>query len=192
VSEEESFRQLIQRVRAGEREAAAELVRLYEPEIRRFIRTQLNRSRLRRTFDSADIFQSVFLNFYVRVMDGQFDLEEPTQLLRLLATMARNRITDHARKPSARAQDGGPDLWANVAAEGASPSDVVAEEEILQQVLRRLTAEERDLAQKRHEGRSWQELADECGSTADALRKKLDRALGRLCQELNPDGGGDA
>jgi RNA polymerase sigma factor (sigma-70 family) len=192
VSEEEAFRDLIQRVRAGEREAADELVRQYEPEIRRFIRLQLNHSRLRRTFDSGDIFQSVFLKFYVRVMDGQFDLEEPTQLLRLLATMARNRITDHARKPSARAQDAGPDLWANVAADGASPSDVVAEEEILQQVLRRLTAEERDLAQKRSEGRGWQDLADEYGDTADALRKRLARALERICQELNPDGGGDA
>ena len=83
------------RVRAGDREAAAELVCQYEPEVRRFIRMQLQHSRLRRSFDSADIFQSVFLNFYVRVMGGQFDLEEPTQLLRLLATMARNRITDH-------------------------------------------------------------------------------------------------
>lgn len=186
------FRALIQRVRAGEREAAAELVRQYEPEIRRFIRLQLNHSRLQRTVDSGDIFQSVFLKFYVRVMGGQFDLEEPIQLLRLLATMARNRITDHARKPSARDRDGGPELWESIAAGGASPSDAVAEEELLEQVLRRLTAEDRDLAQKRHEGRSWQELADEYGRTAEALRKQLARALGRVCQELNRDGSRDA
>ena len=188
MSGEDSFRELIGRVRSGDRAAADELVRLYEPEIRRFIRLQLSGSRLRRTLDSADIFQSVFLNFYVRVMDGQFDLEEPIQFLRLLATMAKNRIIDHGRKPSARALDGGSDLWDRVAAGGASPSDAVAQQEILQQVLARLSAEERDLAQKRDEGRSWQDLADEYGETADALRKRLERALGRLCRELNPEG----
>ena len=192
MSDEASFHELIQRVRSGDREAADELVRLYEPEIRRVIRLQLSGSCLRRTLDSADIFQSVFLNFYVRVLDGQFNLQEPLQLLRLLATMARNRIIDHARRPSARAWDGGPELWDGIAAQGASPSDAVAQEEILQQVLARLTTAERELAQKRYEGRSWQQLAVEYGETADGLRKKLERALGRLCQELNPGGGGDA
>jgi RNA polymerase sigma-70 factor (ECF subfamily) len=192
VSEEETFCALIRRVRAGDREAAAELVRQYEPEIRRFIRLQLNNTRLRRTFDSADIFQSVFLNFYVRVMGGQFDLEEPTQLLRLLTTMARNRITDHVRRPAARARDGGPALWDGVADSGASPSDAVTQEEILQEVLRRLTPEERDLVEKRGEGRSWQELADELGGTPEAVRKRLARALERICQELDPEGDGDA
>lgn len=188
MSEEELFRDLIQRVRAGDREAAAELVRQYEPEVRRCIRMQLQHSRLRRSFDSADIFQSVFLNFYVRVMGGQFDLEEPTQLLRLLATMARNRITDHARKPSARAQDGGPELWNDVAAGGDSPSDAVAEEEMLRKVHDLLTLEERDLAEQRSAGRSWQELADERGSTPDALRKQLARALARVGEVLDPGG----
>jgi len=188
VSEDKVFRNLLQRVRAGERAAAAELVRQYEPEIRRFIRLRLNGSRLQRAFDSGDIFQSVFLNFYVRVMGGEFDLEEPTQLLRLLVTMARNRLTDHARRPSARTQDGGTGLWEGLAARGDSPSDAVAQEEMLRKVLDLLTPEERDLAEKRGEGRTWQELADEYRSTPDALRKQLARALERVGELLDPGG----
>jgi RNA polymerase sigma-70 factor (ECF subfamily) len=188
VTEDESFRDLIRRLRAGEQAAAADFVRLYEPEILRFIRVHLNNSRLRRFVDSADIFQSVFLNFFVRVTAGQYDLDSPEQVIRLLVTMARNRIVDHARRP--QAQEGGSGLWGRLAAPGDSPSDAVARQEILQEVLRRLTGEERDLAEQRGEGRSWQEIADALGSTPDAVRKKLERALDRVCQELSA--GGDS
>jgi RNA polymerase sigma-70 factor (ECF subfamily) len=190
VTEEESFRDLVLRLRGGEPEAAAEFVQLFEPEILRFIRIQLNASRLRRLVDSADIFQSVFLNFFVRVRDGQYDLDSPEQVIRLLVTMARNRIVDHARRP--QAQEGGPELWGGLAAPGDSPSDAVARQEILQEVLRRLTAEERNLAEQRGEGRSWQEIADGLSSTPDAVRKKLERALDRVCQELAAGGGSHA
>lgn len=192
MSEEEAFRALIVRIRAGDREAAAELIQQYEPEIRRLIRLHLNHSGLRRNFDSGDIFQSVFLHFYVNVIGDQLDFTEPTQLLRLLATMVRNRIIDHARRRTIRTQDAGSDLWNNIADSGASPSDAVTREETLQLVLRRLTPQERDLVRKRGEGRSWQELADEYGTTPDALRKRLAKALELVRQELDPHGGGDA
>ena len=99
MTHSQSFRDLIHRVRAGDHEAAAELVRLYEPEVRRYIRVKLTDPRLRRIYDSEDIFQSVFANFFVRLIGGKFDPEEPDQLVRLLVTMARNKIVDHARKP---------------------------------------------------------------------------------------------
>ena len=54
-------------------------------------------ARLRRVLDSVDVCQSVLANFFVRVAAGQFDLDQPEQLLRLLATMARNRILDHVK-----------------------------------------------------------------------------------------------
>src|SRR5262249_31237363 len=49
----------LRRVRAGERAAAAELVRRYEPQIRLEVRLRLRDRRLRRLFDSTDICQSV-------------------------------------------------------------------------------------------------------------------------------------
>src|SRR5260370_9311639 len=126
------------------------------------MRIQLNDSRLRRFVDSADIFQSVFLNFFVRVTGGQYDLDSPEQVIRLLVTMARNRIVDHARRP--QAQEGGSELWGRLAAPGDSPSDAVARQEIVQEVLRRLTGEERDLAEQRREARSCQEISNALGT----------------------------
>ncbi|MBI3466204.1 MAG: hypothetical protein HY000_24585 [Planctomycetes bacterium] len=55
-----SFREMIRRVRAGDEDAATELVRQYEPEIRREVRMRLTDPRLRRGIESVDICQSVF------------------------------------------------------------------------------------------------------------------------------------
>ena len=54
MTERESFEQLIERVRAGDDQAASDLVRLYEPEVRRFIHFRLTTPALRRFVDSLD------------------------------------------------------------------------------------------------------------------------------------------
>ena len=82
------FESLMDRVRQGDGQAASELLRYYEPEIRRDIRLRLTSAKLRRVVDSMDISQSVFGNFFVRAAHGEFEFEHPNQLLRLLSTMA--------------------------------------------------------------------------------------------------------
>src|SRR5438128_11905211 len=96
--QEPSFADLIQKVRAGDHEAAAILVRRYEPSIRRAVRIRLVDARLGRVLDSMDICQSVLASFFVRAALGQYELDKPEQLLKLLATMALNNLVDHARQ----------------------------------------------------------------------------------------------
>ena len=55
----EGFQVLLRRVRAGDEQAARELVRRYEPAIRRAARIRLVDTRLNRLLDSMDICQSV-------------------------------------------------------------------------------------------------------------------------------------
>src|SRR6266480_4019842 len=105
MSDELSFRDLIGRVRKGEQSAAAELVRRYEPAIRRAVRFRLTDPRLRRTCDSMDVCQSVLLSFFVRAASGQYDLDSPEQLLRLLTTMARNKLISQVHKHGAARRD---------------------------------------------------------------------------------------
>src|SRR2546421_7102544 len=85
---------LIHRVRAGDAQAAAELVRRYEPIIRARIRIWLRMQdrRLRRVFDSMDICQSVLASFFVRAAAGQYDLEQPEQVIGLLVRMAQHKL----------------------------------------------------------------------------------------------------
>ena len=62
--------QLLTRLRAGDEEAAVELVRRYELAIRVAIRTNLSDPRLRRQFDSLDVCQSVFASFFKNAAAG--------------------------------------------------------------------------------------------------------------------------
>jgi RNA polymerase sigma-70 factor (ECF subfamily) len=191
--EENSFRDLIRRVRAGDEAAATELVRRYEPTIRRVARVRLADDRLRRQLDSMDICQSVFASFFVRAALGQFELDTPDQLLALLLSMSRRKLIDRAREEGAARRDfrrmmpeglEGKDF---VAAE-PSPSVEVATGELLVEFRKRLTDEERRLAEQRAAGRDWAEIAAECGGSPEALRKQLSRAIDRVGQELGLDG----
>jgi hypothetical protein len=55
---------------------------------------------------------------------------------------------------------------------------------LLQEVRRRLTDDERRLADWRAEWREWSEIAAEVGGSAEALRKRLARALDRVSNQL--------
>jgi RNA polymerase sigma-70 factor (ECF subfamily) len=192
MADDRGFQDLIRRVRRAEEAAAAELVRTYEPEIRRAVRIRLTDPRLGRLLDSMDICQSVLANFFVRVAAGQFDLDQPEQLLKLLVTMARNKLKDQARKHRAerrdqrRLQDGSPALEA-VADGGPTPSGIVAGQEILQEMRKQLSDEERFLADQRALGREWADIAAERHEQPDALRKRLARAVDRVARQLGLD-----
>jgi RNA polymerase sigma-70 factor (ECF subfamily) len=190
-----SFAQLIDRVRQGDDAAAADLVRRYEPEIRREVRLRLSDPTLRRIFDSTDVCQSVMASFFVRAVAGQYELERPEQLLRLLVTMARNKVADQSRRQQARRRDhrrsrGVSTDERELAAASPSPSRIVAGRELLAEVRRLLSPEERRLADLRGLGQAWDDIAAELGGTAEARRKQLSRALDRVALQLGLDAEG--
>jgi RNA polymerase sigma-70 factor (ECF subfamily) len=189
MAEEPPFRDLVRRVRAGDARAAAELVRLYEPSIRTVVRCRLAGPALRRLLDSADICQSVLASFFVRAAAGQYELDTPQQLLKLLATMARNKLVEQVLKQRAarRQLPGGPRDEVDVREvvdPAPDPGQVAAHRELLHEFRRRLSEQERHLADRRALGRSWAEIAAEVGGHADALRMQLSRAVERVSQEL--------
>jgi len=189
MTDDDAFGRLLDRVRSGDEAASAELVRLYEPEVRRFVRYRLNTPRLRRLLDSVDICQSVMGSFFVRAALGQYDLSSPEQLAGLLIRLARNKVADAARREQAgqrdyrRRQPEGSAVE-RVAAHDDSPSQAVAGAELLEKFRERLSPEERRLAEQRAQGREWDDLAVETGESAEALRKRLARAVDRVAREL--------
>ena len=184
-----SFIELIDRVRTGEADAAAELVQRYEPAIRRTVRVHMVDVRLRRVFDSMDVCQSVLGSFFVRAALGQYEIDTPEKLLKLLVTMARNKLADHARQIHAERRDmrrsepvSGHDE--RLVSPEPSPSERITAADLLVHVRRRLTTEERYLAEQRATGRPWSELAAELNTSAEALRKRLMRAIQQALHEL--------
>jgi RNA polymerase sigma-70 factor (ECF subfamily) len=187
-----AFDELIRRVRAGDQDAATELVRRYEPAVRRAVRFRLADARLGTVFDSMDICQSVMASFFVRAASGQYELKTPAQLRGLLTAMARNKLNSQARKQRAQRRDSrrvaavDQDEVRFVAA-GESPSMEVAARDLLQEVHRRLSPDERRLLEMRNQGYDWSAIASEIGGGAQALRRRLSRALDRIARQLGLD-----
>jgi RNA polymerase sigma-70 factor (ECF subfamily) len=193
MADDLSFRELIGRVRRGDERAASELVRRYEPAIRRAVRFRLTDSRLRRTCDSMDVCQSVLLSFFVRAASGQYDLDTPEQLLRLLTTMARNKLLNQARQHHAACRDNrmqAEDVAEHdFVSETPGPSQQVEARELLQEVHARLSPEELRLVELRNQGHDWASIAEQVGGKPAALRQKLHRALARLSQQFGLEEG---
>lgn len=194
MTEDVSFDELIRRVRAGDQEAAADLVRQYEPAVRRAVRFRLADARLGPVMDSMDICQSVLGSFFVRAAAGQFDLQKPEQLVGLLVKMARNKLVSQARKEWAERRDTRRRTAVGAEAQElvdpySSPSRQVAARELLAEVHRRLTPEERELAERRHQGDDWAAIADALGESPVVLRKRFSRALDRVTRELGLEDG---
>jgi RNA polymerase sigma-70 factor (ECF subfamily) len=190
MSDSATFSTFMRRIRSGDGSAAEELVRLYEPVIRREVRLRLEDRRLYRVFDSMDVCQSVLGSFFLRAAAGQYDLERPEQLVRLLVTMARNKLASAARDHHRQRRDqrriaaDGEARLAGVADLRPGPDSAVAGQELLRRFREELTDEERQIVDLRGDGLGWSEIATRLGGTAGARRMQLTRAIERVARSL--------
>ncbi len=183
-----SFNELIRRIRTGDPDAAVELVRRYEPAIRRVVRVRLG-GRMAALFDSMDVCQSVLGSFFLRMAAGQYKIDSPDDLLKLLATMARHKLAYQVRRQKAQKRDVGREVPASVLADqlpgdDPTPSRHAVHRELLAELDRRLTPDERQIVELRNQGHEWEEIAERLSGSAEALRKKHARALDRVAREL--------
>ncbi len=181
------FADFIQRIRSGDDVAAEELVRSYEPLIRREVRMRIDDDRLNRAFDSLDVCQSVLASFFVRAATGEYDLERPDQLVRLLVTMARNKLASRARLERRQRRDirrvtsSPPE---GIVDSRPSPSQAFSHRELLEELRKSLTDEERSIADLRGQGFAWDEVAEQLGGTGQARRMQLARGIDRVAEQL--------
>jgi RNA polymerase sigma-70 factor (ECF subfamily) len=183
------FSDLVHRLRAGDHDAAQELLQRYESVLRMEVRCRLGDPRLRRLLDSMDVVQSVLGSFFVRAACGQFVLDRPEQLLALLKAMARKKLAFLARQHQAgcrdiRRQQGLDANGVDAPSPDPTPSRIAAGRDLLAAVRARLSEEERQLADLRAVGEEWSAIAGRLGGTAEARRKQLARALDRVSEEL--------
>ena len=193
----DDFAEFIRRIRSGDESAARELLRQYEQELRIIARVRLNDPRLRRVLDSTDVCQSILANFFTRASVGQFDLESPKDLMNLLVTMVRNKITDYARAQKQQKRDvqrlnlQSIDEF-DLAATDESPSTIVSTKELLEKIRDSLPKEVLIIADLRRDGQTWESISTELGEPAEALRKRFSRAIDSVLTKFglpNPLGG---
>ena len=196
MSDSSDFRAFVAKVRSGDELAAADLVRRYEPLIRREVRLRLEDRRLTRLFDSMDVCQSVLASFFVRTAAGQYDLDSPDQLVKLLVVMTRNKLASAARRQHQERRDqrkstGAAEELDRAASPASSPSQVVANKELLDRFRAELNDEERQIADLRADGLAWGEVAERLGGQGQARRMQFARAVERVAKSLGLDEGDD-
>ena len=183
------FAGFIRRIRSGDEAAARELIQQYEQELRIIARVRLHDPRMRRILDSMDVCQSILANFFARAAIGQFDLESPQDLMNLLATMVRNKITDYARAQNAQRRGAERSNSQNIdtldlAGNDETPSTIVSNRELLEIVHELLSQEERAIAELRRDGQTWDAISARIGQPAETLKKRFSRAIDRVSIEL--------
>jgi RNA polymerase sigma factor (sigma-70 family) len=186
---EPNFAILIDRVRRGDQDAAVELIRKYEVVIRVTVRSRLKDTRIRSIVETMDIVQSVFAGFFNGTAKNQFDLQQPDDLVRLLVTMTKNKVASqyrlhHADKRNIdQRKDLGEGSLDDIGREN-SPEKIVEARELWSAVHEQMTLHQRAIAEARIQGKSWQEVAEEVGGTAESCRKVLSRAVKEIMPKL--------
>lgn len=190
MGDDTAFSGFIRRIRAGDEQAARELVARYEPVVRREVKMRLRDPRLYRMIDWTDVCQSVMASFFLRAASGQYELDEPGQLMRLLVVMTRHKLSKQERRHRAGRRDYrlvhdcDPAYLAAQPGKSPTPSRVVAGRELLEALRSRLSGEERMLADLRAEGCEWAEISHKIGGTAQGRRMQLARAVRRVERQL--------
>lgn len=180
----ESTRQLLDRARAGEREALDRLLARYLPRLERWARGRLPRW-ARDVADTQDLVQETVLQTFRRI--DAFEPRGAGAFQAYLRAAILNRIRDELRK--ARRRPSSMEIDEQRPDPGASPLEEAIGNEALERyeaALSRLKPSDREAIVARVEmGFSLEEVAEALDKpTANAARVAIDRALLRLAVEM--------
>jgi RNA polymerase sigma-70 factor (ECF subfamily) len=181
------FTALMERVRAGDQEAARELYERYNEHVQRIVRWRLE-ERLRRQYDSMDLTQSVWASFF-DVPAQQYTFGTPEELVAFLSRLAYNKVIDTRRKQLGTTRRGAeehsldeepaeeelPPLGHTVPASTPTPSQYVMADERWQGLLRNLPPGHRRILELLREGHSQAEIADRLAVDRKAVQRLIDR-----------------
>lgn len=182
---DDTFRDLIRRVREGSEDAAWDLVNQYGEAIRRAVRRVLN-EKLRSKFDSLDFVQIVWNSFFqARGKIDRFD--RPEELAAYLAAMARNKVGMEIRrrlmteKYNVRHEQSLEQLQAKGCPDTPSrqpaPVDVAIAREQWDRLLKGQPQHYRQIIQLRLQGHTYQSIAAAVNLDECTVRRFLKRLL---------------
>ncbi|NLX98789.1 MAG: hypothetical protein GXY83_21735 [Rhodopirellula sp.] len=187
-----TFSELIERVRGGDAAAVEEFLGQYQDAVRREIRFLLLDARLRQIVSESDVCQSVMMRFLVGLWSGKYEIQRSEELVGLLKKIVRGRVADLARHWTAQRRDVRRNISSDhthcveSAASDATPSELVANAELLDEIKRRLGDRPNRILGLRQQKKTWAEIAQELGEASgpEAVRKQYERALARVAEEL--------
>jgi RNA polymerase sigma-70 factor (ECF subfamily) len=184
----EEFDRFLERARRGDADAVARFIREYEAEVRIIARVRLGPA-LRPYLDSMDLVQSVHRAMIEGLRQGKFDLSSPQKLRNLAAAIVRRKVANQWRRHQKQKRLEGATLsshevaplLASLCCPDAAPT--APSNDVIGQLLDRLSAADRQLVELRLQGHSTADIARALGVSADSLRMRLKRLRERLRQQ---------
>jgi RNA polymerase sigma factor (sigma-70 family) len=174
---------LITAYQQGDAAAQQELLECLETQLRGLVRALLGKQ-IRTERESVDVCQSLLLAFHLQAKAGKVKLDSEEALRGYLRAMIRHKLANlsdrikTAKRGAGKQPASAEDLPLPSFDPSASMVAGTAEMRIqLEQVLER---EELAILEGRLAGRTNQEIADDLGKTADAVRMTWNRAREKL------------
>ncbi len=185
------------RIRAGDDEAARELLTRYEPEVRLVVRRQLPKL-LRSRFDSLDFLQSVWGSFFRRVRTAPADFEDGRHLVAFLAKAAKNKVIDEYRRAASQKQDmrreeslAGPDgaRAGDLPDGGDSPGELAEAREAFLRLRELMPEGRRAILELKADGLSSREVGVRLGLSERTVQRVIEDLRQRALAELGSSTG---
>jgi RNA polymerase sigma-70 factor (ECF subfamily) len=181
---EESFHDVMARLRTGNDAAAAEVFQRFAHRLIGLARTHLE-SRLRQKVDPEDVLQLVYKSFFVRFAKGQFAPEDWDSLWSLLTVITvrkcgRERDRYFASKRDVRAEvsathaDAAPDTCWEAVGRVPTPYEGIMLSELVDQVLRGQDERDRAITTLALQGNDVADIAREIGCSTRTVYRVLD------------------
>jgi DNA-directed RNA polymerase specialized sigma24 family protein len=172
-------------LRGGDPRSVEELLRQFDPYLRRVIRLRLMSGRLSHAVDTTDILQSLLKDFLTQREKETLLPGAPGGLCAYLAAAVRNKVRGKLRKER-RYAGRLPADWERVGPD-PSPAEQAESRDLCQLVRGRLSTENRLLFDLKAQGLTWTQIAEKVSGQPDALRVGLSRAIAKILRELEDE-----
>jgi RNA polymerase sigma-70 factor (ECF subfamily) len=190
MSDNPSFRILIQQAIAGEDDAAAQIVENHTDALVRVARQRIG-NKLGQRVDAEDVLQSVYRSFFGRLQEGQYELQTGRDLWNLLVRMTLNKICRQATYHQRQKRDMGQEQvagqssvevpLANLArGDEPDPQDAVLLVETVEKLMNSLKPEDRPIIELRLQGYKTPEIAQQTGRAERSIRRIFERLKEKL------------
>ncbi len=183
-------RELVDRWRSGDQDAAQELHRRFAARLCRFADRQIN-EKFGRRFGAEDVVQSVFASIFRRTEEGLYPIDDSGAIWSLLVTMTLNKVRKYAEREQAAKRDINKEAYpdADSAVQDWLTREPTADEAALmvdgfEALLAGLAAPEPEIIRLCLEGYSTSEIAAQVGRTRWTVRRALNRFGDRIRQEI--------
>jgi RNA polymerase sigma-70 factor (ECF subfamily) len=192
VGETESAAELVQRLRAGDADAAALLFARYARQLTRLAEQHLDR-KLAGRIDGEDVVQSVFRTFFRRSAQGEFRIDSSAQLWRLLVQITVFKVRSRAREHTAARRDAGAEQAGEAGlvealAREPGPEEAAALVDQIDGLLRGLPPLYGQVLGLRLEGYPVAEIAPRLGVSRQTIYRALELLQRRLTEAMEAAG----